>query len=364
MDIRRDNLEAKEKLEELKSNGARLFSFSKLGTFNNCEYEYYKTYVKKEKGIENCYTLLGSTIHDNIELIYSGESDLEKFKADYETKLIELEMLGINFPSEKIGDSWKADVGHFLKHYSKINSKMLLEKLIVFEIEDNLWMQGYIDAIKPSEKGKPYVEIIDWKTSSKFSGKKLTEAGRQLLMYKVGIEDNSPLKVDKVMWFMVKYLYVCTMQKNGKVKKKMCNRGKWVKEIKTQVEKELHKLNIDDFELELLLDKATEDNNLDSLPKEVQQQFWLEDCIVEYEITDEKIDELKRYVVDTVDKIESKDYEDESDWKPVEINKQNSFYCSVLCGHRKTCKFYKQFLEENADSFDKKNKKDEFDIFG
>lgn len=352
-----------DKLQELKDSGKTVYSFSRLGSFNNCEYEYYNTYAKGNRGIDNVYTLMGSLLHDNIEDIYSGKSDIDKLRSEYENKLMELDLLGITFPNESIGLSWKKDVGHFLKNFNKINSKMLLEKLIVFEVSDGIYMQGYIDSIKPSDKGKPYVEIIDWKTSSKFSGKKLNEAGRQLLMYKVGLEDNTPFKVDKIMWFMIKYVYVCNMQKNGKLKKKMCNRGKWVKEIRNPLEKELYKLNIDEFEVELLLDKATEDNSLDCLPKEVQEKFFLEDCFVEYDVTDEKIEELRQYVVDMVNVIESKDVNDKSDWKPVEINKQTSFYCSVLCGHRKHCEFYKKYLEENANGFEKKNKKDIFDIF-
>jgi hypothetical protein len=81
-------------------------------------------------------------------------------------------------------------------------------------------------------------------------------------------------------------------------------------------------------------------------------------------MTDEKVDELKQYIINTVHAIESKDKDNKDEWKAVEINKQNSFYCSVLCGHRKHCKYYKQFLEDNSDSFEKKGKKDEFDLFG
>lgn len=356
-------MNAKDKLDQLYSQGARVFSFSKLGTFNNCQFEYYNSYVLKNRGIQNVYTLLGSLMHDNIEGIYNGTNDIEKFKRNYSDKMVELDLVGVNFPNENIGNSWKKDIEHFLNNFKKIDKKMVLEKLIVFEIADGIWMQGYIDSIIPSENGKPYVNIYDWKTSSKFTGKKLNEAGRQLLMYKVGLEDNTNFKVEKVMWFMLKYINVCAMQKNGKVKKKMCSRGKWVKEMKNQIEKELHKLGIDEFELEMLLDKAIEENSIECLPKEIQEKYWLEDCVVEYEITDEKIEELKQYVKNTVEAIDSKNPEDEADWKPVEIDKSNSFYCSVLCGHRKTCKYYKEFLEKNADSFDKKNKKDEFDLF-
>jgi ATP-dependent helicase/DNAse subunit B len=354
----------KEKLEELRKSGAKIYSFSKLGTFNNCEYEYYNTYIKRTRGIDNVYTLLGSLLHDNIESIYKGESDIEQFKTNYTNKLVELELLGFKFPSDKIGDSWKKDMEHFLNNFNKIDTKMLLEKLIVFEIIPGIFMQGYIDAILPSEKGKPYVNIYDWKSSSKFTGKKLGEAGRQLLMYKLGLEASTELKVAKVMWFMVKYINVCTTLKNGNVKKKMCNRGKWVHEMRTSLTKELRISGMDDFEIEMLLDKSVEENNITRLPKSVQEKFWLEDCIVEHEASDENIAELKKYVADTVAAIEGKDQTNDDEWKPVEITKYNSFYCSVLCGHRKSCPFYKNFLEQNADSFEKKDKKDEFDIFG
>ena len=349
-----------DKLNELKEQGKNIYSFSKLGTFNNCEYEYYNTYILKKKGIENIYTIMGSELHDGIEQIYRNKLDIEKFKKDFENRLLELEMNGISFPSETIGDSWKADVGHFINNFNKIDSKMILEKLRVFEITDGVYFQGYVDAILPSEKGKPYVNIYDWKTSSKFTGKKLNEAGRQLLMYKLAIENTTNLKVDKIMWFMIKYVYVCSQGKK-KIKKKMCNRGKWVKEIRNQLEKDLKNNGMDDFEIELLLDNAVKQNTLECLPDEIKNKYWLEDCIVEYEITEERINELKDYVVNTVNEIESKDASNEAVWKPVEINKYNSFYCSVLCGHRKTCKFYKEFLDKSSKQFKKKDKVDVFD---
>ncbi|MEN3817288.1 PD-(D/E)XK nuclease family protein [Bacillus amyloliquefaciens] len=350
----------KEKLNELRQQGKNIYSFSKLGTFNNCEYEYYNTYVLKKKGIDNIYTLMGSELHNGIEQIYKNELDIEEFKKEFENRLIELELNGVKFPSESIGDSWKADVGHFLNNFKKIDSKKILEKLLVFEISDGIYLQGYVDAILPSEKGKPFVSIYDWKTSSKFTGKKLNEAGRQLLMYKLALEQTTDLKVDKILWFMVKYVYVCTQGKT-KVKKKMCNRGKWVKEIRKQLEKEMHSLEYEDFEIDLLLDNAVKENSIDYLPEEIKNKYWLEDCLVEYEATEEKINELKNYITDTVEKIENKDREDETQWEPVKIDKYNSFYCSVLCGHRKTCKFYKDFLNTSSNEFKKKEKADLFD---
>lgn len=349
-------------VEDLTAKGLKVYSFSKLGTFNNCQYEYYNTYILKNNGLENCYTILGSTIHNGIESVYLGEQDETTFQNHYYNKLTELELLGIDFPNEKIKANWVSDVNHFYENFKKIDRKMLLEKHIVFEVTDGIWIQGYIDAISPSDLGKPYIDILDWKTSSRFTGKKLTEAGRQLLMYKVGLERTSNFKVNKVAWFMIKYIYVCSSAKS-KVKKKMCNRGKWVKEMRGTLEKDLLKLQMDAFEIELLLDQAVEDNNISCLPEAIRNKYWLEDCIVEYEITEERINECKEYIKNTVNLIENKNAENEIEWEPIEINSKSSFYCSVLCGHRKKCKFYKQYIEENANKFDNKPKKDDFSMF-
>lgn len=347
------NTKANEKIKELKEKGITVYSHSRLSTMNTCEWEYYNTYVLRNRGQNNFYTEMGSQIHLGMEQIYGDGVDISQVNDDFESKLLELEMLGINLPNEKIGAAWKSDMRHFLANFNKIDKKMIQEKLIVFEVADGIWMQGYIDSILPSDQGKPYVDIIDWKTSSRFSGKKLDEAGRQLLMYKLGIESTTNLKVDKIMWFMIKYLYVCWKLKNGKIKKKMCNRGKWVKEMSKTFEKEMLKSGIDELEIGMLIDQAVRDNSIDNLPDEIKSKYWIEDCFVEYEATPEKEEELKQYVIDTVHKIESKS-NDESEWQPIEINKYNSFYCSTLCGHRSSCYAYKQFLDENSGNFEKK----------
>ena len=345
---------SKELLQQLRDKGITVWSFSRLSTANQCEYEYYNTYVLKKRGKNNVYGITGSMVHDYIENLIKGENKIEHFTEKFQEQLAENELLGLDFPNEQIKDNFVKDVTHFTQNFKKPDGQFLLEKLILFQIGEGHWMQGYIDAIQvvEDEKGDKQVNIVDWKSSSKFTGQKLISAGKQLLFYKHALESSSKAKINKLMWCMLKYLYVCHMQKNGKVKYKMCNRGKWVKEMKSTFEKEMLKLGMDDLEVDILLTDAVNNNSIENLPQEIKDKYWLEDCYVEYEPTDENMRELEDYVNTTVAKIESKDVNNPSDWKPLDIEKE-SFYCNNLCSHRESCSFRKEYIA--SQNFEKKS---------
>ena len=296
-------------------------------------------------------------MHEGIENFYKGKVEAKDIKSAYFEKLAELEFLDMKFPNENIEANYNKDIQHYLDNFKKIDSKFVLEHHVLFEVLPDIWIQGFVDAIYKGENG---LVILDWKTSSKFTGKKLVEAGRQLLLYKLAIEATTNAKVDKIMWCMLKYLNVCHTQKNGKIKKKMCNRGKWVKEMKSALEKEMIKEGIDDLEVSILMEEAVENNNIDILPQFIKDKYWLEDCYVEHEASDENIQELKDYIQSTVDKINSKNHENKDEWKPLDLEKE-SFYCNNLCNHRNTCTFRKEYVE--GLNLGKKNDLLDFDLF-
>jgi len=337
-------MNAEDRVKQLRADGHIVWSHSRLGSFNNCEYEYYNTYVLKNRGNGNCYTEAGTFTHDYIEGIYRGEKQKLEFSKKFNEQMIENEFLGIEFPSEQIRDNFIADMKHYTENFSLLEGNHLLEKLIVFDI-DGHYIQGYIDMIQVVENsnGEKDINVVDWKTSSKFSGKaKLQEAGRQLLMYKVGLESTSKININTVSWCMLKYLYVCHVQKNGKIKKKMCSRRKWVKDISEALKKEMILNGEDDLITSIEIDEAIKNNNLNNLPEYIKDKYWTEDCYVEYEVTEDRIQELKDYVNNTIRLIESKNPNDENDWKPADFEK-DSFYCNHLCNHRTTCKFLKEY---------------------
>lgn len=312
---------------------------------NTCSFEYFNTYVKKNRGISNCYGEVGSEMHEYIENVYRGNiTDTSDFNQKLHNKLFELELMDLDFPSEVIKNSFVKDMDHFTKNFNKLDGEFTLEKMFVTNIKGN-WLLGYIDAIQVDENDNK--NIIDWKTSSKFTGSKLEHAGRQLVIYKLGLENTSGITINEIKWAMLKYIYVCHKQKNGKVKKKMVNRGKLIKEMKSTFEKEMIKSGMDEIEIGLTLMNAEANNSFTDLPSVITDKYWLEDCFVEYEATEEVIEKVEAYVVNTIEEIESKDIHNESEWKPLDFDKEGTFYCNTLCSHRKTCSFIKEYNQKN-----------------
>lgn len=262
---------------------------------------------------------------------------------------MELDFLGIDFPNDSIKETFTKDIDAFMKNFSLLDGDFTLEKMFITNINEDIILLGYIDAIQKDKEGKYH--IIDWKTSSKFTGKKLQESGRQLLVYKLGIEQNSDIKIETVKWAMLKYIYVCWVQKNGKVKKRMINRGKMIKEMSKAFEKDMLNSGMEDIEVQLLLTKAESNNSLDKLPELIREKYWTEDCFVEYDSSEEMVEEMKKYIINTVEQIDNKNKEDKSDWKPIDFKKDGTFYCNTLCGHRNTCSFIKEWNSNNKSKF-------------
>lgn len=317
------------KLIELEKQGKTVYSISRLDTFNRCEYDYYLTYILNDRGEDNCYSLAGTRIHNNLEALYNNKIDEEFIKTDFENMLLEFELNGIDFPNEKIRENWVKDMTHFVNNVKKINKKAITEQFILYEIDKDMWVQGYIDIIFPDEDGKGLL-VGDWKTSSEFKGKRLQEMGRQLLLYAMALESMTNKKVNNTFWYMIKYVNVTWNDKT-----KMLRRRDWVNGIRSELEKDISKFETDDFIIELLLDKAVADNNLKELPVEIQNKYKIKPAIVWYKPTRKRIEECKKYIVNTIKKIESKG-KDENEY--ININ-NNLFFCNNLCNHRNQCKY-------------------------
>lgn len=337
-----------------------------MNTIDNCSYEAFLTYKEHLKGDNNIYGVLGTKIHDTLEEIINGKNTTDALPGVLKSELEDLEMFDLNFPKDRQGgdsikDSWIADMSHFCKNFIPPKGKFETEQFVLYKVNDNRYVQGYVDLIRKNVDGT--ISIYDWKTSSQFSNADLQHHGRQLVFYALAKQQEG-FQVKEVAWIMLKYCEITFLGKARKTSKekttltKVVNRGKIVKELKPYIEQDLTELGYDEVDIEIMLDTALKNNEI---PQEVADKYTIKPYVRKYDLTQENIDETLEYINTIADKFES-----EEEWKPREFTRltktgkesEDTFYCNTLCNYRKKCKFIKDFNEKKD-----KTKTDDSDLF-
>ena len=128
---------------------------------------------------------------------------------------------------------------------------------------------------------------------------------------------------------------------------KVGERHKWVESIKTQLKKDLIEYGLSDMEAEIMYLDCLKANNLDLVPSEVSKNYILEDAYLYGEVSQENIDRLLDNMNKSIKEIELKGVDDPTKWEDNKISEdKTAYYCSNLCGVRKECKFYQEYIEE------------------
>lgn len=318
------------RLKELRDKGYQIYSISRLNTIQQCPYQAYLNYVVGEKQKPNIWACAGGIIHDRLEDCIHGRGFKEDLKNAINDELENFSLLDIDFPLDKNGNptirnNWIANMTRFAEEFVTPVGHFDTEELIILPINDHAVMQGYIDVLEYNDDGS--VNIWDWKTSSQFVGNHLIEAGRQLVLYAMALE-NEGLRVNKVQWVMLKYYEASWTLKNGKLKNKV---GEWrnlVSDLSNVIEKRLLDMGFDDVDVEVMLDEAKQTNQI---PKELSGWITTKPYIREYELTDEVRKETMQYIKDSIAEYERLS-SSKSEWKPCSC-KDNSYFCANLCGY-------------------------------
>jgi hypothetical protein len=365
--------EQDKRLQKLFDEGKKVYSISKLNTIENCEYEAWNTYIKKLRGKNGIYGILGGKIHDKLEAIINKEATESDLIPTLQEELNDLDMLNIGFPKDfkggdSIRDSWVADMRHFCNNFIKPKGNFTTEELVIYKINEERYLQGYIDLIKHNKDKS--ISIYDWKTSSQFTKEDLLHHGRQLVLYAMAKEQEG-IVVKEVAWIMLKYVEITYMgkaksnSKNKTLITKICNRGKIIKELESSLVVELNKLGYDEIDIDIMISEAQKLNSLDAFPDVIKQIYNIKPYVRRYELTDELRHEALDYINTIADRFESKS-DDEDEWKPRKftkpnkqgVEKEDTFFCHVLCNNRDTCKHIKKF-----DDIKELNKTEEDDLF-
>ena len=257
---------------------------------------------------------------------------------------------GLPLLNDGIKNKYKDNLEHFFRNHTVINSKVMLEKFIATKI-GSFVLQGYIDAIYKDNEG--YYHIIDWKTSTKYSGKTAEEKCGQLVVYAIGLSQMGvPMDKIKICWNFLKYVSIQYQQKNGAIKTREVERYKIGESLQSNAKvwlKEFGYADQMDEYLKLLLDT----NSIEVLPEEVQEKYVVSDCYVYVDLTEKLIGKWQDDIINAIKDIclREKDYNETGSekafWDTDESVKSQSYYFATLCGYSANLhKPYKEYLEK------------------
>lgn len=370
----------KEELEQVKKdfNVDKLWSWSKVNTFITSPYEYYLKYIvhAKEDRQDCSYATLGSICHSVLEDFYSGKIKYEEMLDVFEDGwLTAIDIVDLKFDrndetrNQSIGTKYKNNLLHFFEYHSIIDhisfenekdrpkdileykdGQLELEQFITVNIDGNIF-QGYIDVLYKDYDG--IYNIIDWKTSTQYKGKKAEDEAGQLVIYAIGLHQlGVPWDKIRICWNFLKYVTIRFEQANGTVKYRDVERCKIGESLQANAKMWLKKLGyadrVDDY-LKQLLDK----NDIEVLPDEVQAKYLISDCYTYVDLTESLINRWIDTVTTNIKDIElrEQDYaESKNDklfWDTEESVRAESYYFATLCGYSPSLHLpYKKYLEK------------------
>lgn len=278
----RQKLVVPQKYKDKYGDKISLWSYSKVSGIHNCMWEYYLGRIKKEKGEDNIYSLLGTSSHDILEALYNDNIKYEDMADRFESEFLDVELSDFHFTSdeernEKMSADYKKDISNFFSTHEKIPHKVLTEKLVWIDVRSNIFL-GYVDAIFKDDNS--CYHIIDWKTSTIFKPSDLHEKQKQLLLYALSLNQlGIPLDKLKIAWNFLKYSNIefahminVTYNVKDKSKTSCCKKEEWVSKVKPQLRAYIKDLipDITSKDLKLLADACVEENSLDNLPDEIR----------------------------------------------------------------------------------------------
>jgi RecB family exonuclease len=352
----------KAEMDRLKKqlNTSKIWSYSRVSSFQNCTYSYYLKYIKfiPEK-YQNIYSYLGNAFHDVLEKYYNHKIDYAGMNKEVDNILFTTDLSDMVFikneyeRNEKMKKKYYSCLKHFFDNHVTVPYKVLTEKEILVQIR-NQWFIGYIDSIHKEDE---IYYITDYKTSTMYAKSQLTKYGQQLILYSLYLIDKGiPLENIVLRWNFLKYLNV-QFNHYGKEKTYNYERYNYVERLSRFITKDLRELNLP----ESLLEQCIKDNSLKLLPQSLQDKYLVGDCYVNIPLTQETINDLKENLNSLIMDIFrlEKEYDmtkKESLWLKT-VTDSSSYFCTNLCGYGGHCKCFAEYMEHKQ-MFNKEHRDD------
>jgi len=246
---------------------------------------------------------------------------------------------------------YNENLRHFFQNHVVYKQKLALEVPIVIDIDNNVFV-GYADAVFRDEEG--CFHIIDFKSSSIYSGKTLEEHSGQLTLYALGLHQKGvPLDKIKIAFNFLKYCTITYPQKNGKIKETNCERSKIGEKLQASAKTWLKACGYDENTINEHLKLMLDTNSIAYLPEEVKSKYTITDCHVYVDDLESLVEKWTDVIQSTIKDIRLReaDYErtksDKCFWDTDESVKAQSYYFANLCDYSPNLHLpYKEYLEK------------------
>jgi putative RecB family exonuclease len=181
----------------------KIYSHSKLSTYEQCPFKYKIKYIDKVKPVieKTIEAHLGSAVHETLEWVYNFVKENPENRLNLDEIIV------------KYIDTWQKDFSkdilvvkknmtykdyfnkgiEFLSNYFYMHSPFRdgtieCEKRIEIELDENTMLQGFIDRLVHNiEKG--HFEIHDYKTANTLPTQEKMDKDRQLALYSIAIKE-------------------------------------------------------------------------------------------------------------------------------------------------------------------------------
>lgn len=190
-----------------------VWSYTRLTSFEDCPYGWYKKYIECEKGVGNAFASYGSFCHSLCERFAKGETDIFSISQEYEDGFNDA--IPENFPPNKYVDLRQKYYDEGMEYFDNIDLPIAeydvvgVEKKVGFKINGKPFV-GYIDLLlKDKENGE--LIICDHKSAclkfnkngsiSKGDAEHYKSFKRQLYLYSKPLIE-AGYKVSRLKWNM------------------------------------------------------------------------------------------------------------------------------------------------------------------
>jgi len=195
-----------------------LYSHSRLGTYENCPFQYKLRYVDKVKPIlgNTIESFMGSMVHDALEWLYklardsnivSKEALVNKYNELWMEKWADnIRVVKKELTADNFKETGKNCLEMYYERYHPFDQAITigLEERMIIELPEDKKMQGYIDRL--DKLGDGHFAVHDYKTSSRVPPQVKADQDRQLGLYALAVHQKYP-EVNKIdlIWHYVRF---------------------------------------------------------------------------------------------------------------------------------------------------------------